>query len=86
VGGGEESTNLAMARRILDLVERRTGIRGRIEQVADRPGHDYRYGLDGRRLSSLGWRPRIPLDAGLDATVAWIAERLSGVREAPAIA
>ncbi len=86
VGGGEESTNLAMARRILDLVERRTGIRGRIEQVADRPGHDYRYGLDGRRLSNLGWRPRIPLDAGLEATVAWIAGRVSGVREAPAIA
>ncbi len=86
VGGGEESTNLAMARRILDLVERRTGIRGRIEQVADRPGHDCRYGLDGRRLSGLGWQPRIPLDAGLDATVAWITERVSDVREAPAIA
>lgn len=43
-----------------------------VELVADRPGHDRRYGIDGaatRRL--LGWQPRVAFDAGIDATVGW---------------
>ncbi len=81
VGSRDESTNLAMAHRILELVEARTGLRGRIAHVEDRPGHDRRYGLDSGRLEALGWRPRVDLDAGLEATVEWVAERFSGVRE-----
>jgi dTDP-glucose 4,6-dehydratase len=40
--------------------------------VADRRGHDTRYGLDTIRIErELGWRPSIAFDAGLAATVRW---------------
>ncbi len=84
IGSSEESTNLAMAHRILDLVERHAGIRGRITHVADRPGHDRRYGLDASLMEALGWKSRVRLDDGLETTVRWVVERISGMREAPA--
>lgn len=39
--------------------------------VKDRPGHDYRYSLDTKRLRQLGWVPRIGFREGLRATVDW---------------
>ena len=43
-----------------------------IEFVADRPGHDFRYAMDSRRiLRELGWQPQIDLANGLQETVAW---------------
>ena len=42
-----------------------------IQPVADRPGHDRRYALDTGKLQRLGWRPQMPFDAGLSATVEW---------------
>jgi dTDP-glucose 4,6-dehydratase len=40
--------------------------------VADRPGHDLRYALDGRKArGEVGFEPRIDLAAGLRETVAW---------------
>jgi len=46
-----------------------------IRRVKDRPGHDRRYALNATKIqSNLGWRPLIPLDEGLVATVAWYQE------------
>ena len=42
-----------------------------VRQVEDRPGHDRRYAMDGAKLAALGWRNRIPFEAGMDATVDW---------------
>jgi len=40
--------------------------------VADRPGHDFRYALDTKKIGSqLGFAPAVSLDAGLEATVSW---------------
>ena len=39
--------------------------------VADRPGHDRRYALDTAKLRGIGWRPEVPFEDGLAATVAW---------------
>jgi len=46
--------------------------------VPDRPGHDRRYLLDSTRIrSELGWKPAVPFDDGLAATVAWYAANRS---------
>ena len=40
--------------------------------MQDRPGHDFRYAIDTRRISErLGFRPRLSFAAGLERTIAW---------------
>jgi dTDP-glucose 4,6-dehydratase len=76
VGSGSEITTVDLARRILAVV----GAPGdRIASVPDRPGHDFRYGVDDTRLRALGWTPSIAFDDGLAATVAWYREHLDAV-------
>jgi dTDP-glucose 4,6-dehydratase len=45
---------------------------GLIRFVADRPGHDFRYAIDPRRIAAdLGVHPSIVLDEGLRQTLEW---------------
>ena len=39
--------------------------------VKDRPGHDYRYAIDTRKLRPLGWEPAVSFAEGLRLTVEW---------------
>ena len=53
----------------------------KIEFVADRPGHDFRYAIDAAKLKSeLGWSARIGLEEGLEATVRWYVENKNWVQ------
>ncbi len=80
IGGGNERSNLDLLHALLELVAQRTGrdigqLRGLIRHVKDRPGHDRRYAIDAGKLGAeLGWSPRVGLDQGLAATVAWYLE------------
>ncbi len=77
IGGGVELTNLSLVERICDLVDEHLADgqgprRALIQFVADRPGHDRRYAIDGRRMAEeLGWRPERGFDEGLRETVHW---------------
>jgi dTDP-glucose 4,6-dehydratase len=42
-----------------------------VRSVPDRPGHDRRYALDGRKIRALGWRPRVAFEDGIRRTVRW---------------
>jgi dTDP-glucose 4,6-dehydratase len=39
--------------------------------VEDRPGHDRRYAMDGRKLAALGWTNRVAFADGLATTIDW---------------
>ena len=53
----------------------------KIAFVTDRPGHDFRYSIDANKLETeLGWRPRMPLEAGLEDTVRWYVENSDWVQ------
>ncbi|MCX7597993.1 MAG: dTDP-glucose 4,6-dehydratase [Armatimonadetes bacterium] len=71
IPGDNEHANIEVARAILQLLEKPESL---IHFVADRPGHDFRYALDGRKLADLGWQPLIPWEQGLRDTVAWYVE------------
>ncbi|MBI4424998.1 MAG: GDP-mannose 4,6-dehydratase, partial [Elusimicrobia bacterium] len=76
VGTGEERTNLEVVRRLCDLVGEMEGLapvslRGRIQFVPDRPGHDRRYALDCSKLRGLGWRPETDFRRALADTIGW---------------
>jgi len=68
VGAGAELENIALTRRILDLLGKPERL---IQAVTDRPGHDRRYAVDTARLRALGWQPVHTFEAALAATVAW---------------
>ena len=77
-GGRAERTNLEVVQAICDLVDARLGRSGtqstrhRIEFVADRPGHDFRYAIDPSKAErALGWRAEVAFEEGLARTVEW---------------
>jgi dTDP-glucose 4,6-dehydratase len=52
-----------------------------ISYVKDRPGHDRRYAIDCAKIEQdCEFRPRIALETGLRATVAWYLERADSMR------
>ncbi len=68
IGADEEHPNIEIARKIIEL----TGAdRELLTFVSDRPGHDWRYSLDARKIRALGWRPRVEFDEGIEHTVRW---------------
>jgi dTDP-glucose 4,6-dehydratase len=77
IGSGFELSNLELARRICGVVGAPESLVG---SVPDRPGHDFRYGLDDSRLRALGWKPRIGFDAGLEQTVGWYRDNPAWVQ------
>ncbi|WP_320781504.1 dTDP-glucose 4,6-dehydratase [Streptomyces sp. CRN 30] len=69
VGGGTELTNRALTERLLELLGKDASM---VERVADRKGHDRRYAMDISKISgTLGYKPAVPFDDGLAATVDW---------------
>jgi dTDP-glucose 4,6-dehydratase len=79
IGGGHELSNLELARRICSLAGAPDSL---IAFVADRPGHDFRYGLSSDRVRALGWHPQIPFEDGLAETVEWYRDHLEWLRRA----
>jgi dTDP-glucose 4,6-dehydratase len=68
IGGGTEVENIALTRRILQLLGKPESL---ITPVTDRPGHDRRYALDSAKVRALGWAPAGSFEAALAATVEW---------------
>jgi dTDP-glucose 4,6-dehydratase len=85
VGGNNEWTNLAIVRRLIELVAAAAGkpkgeLEALIRFVKDRPGHDRRYAIDSSKLQQeLGWSPQHDLDTGLGETVRWYAQNAAWV-------
>jgi dTDP-glucose 4,6-dehydratase len=74
IGGGQECTNLELARLIVHAV----GVSEEmIRFVKDRPAHDRRYALSSEKMAAeLGWQPRVMLTEGLARTVVWYREHV----------
>lgn len=76
-GGRNERHNRQLAETICDLLDELAPGGGRprrelITEVADRPGHDFRYAIDPSEAeTTLGWRAIRSFDRGLRDTVRW---------------
>jgi len=80
VGSGRGQRNIDLVKMICAQLEAQAPVKPKgiehyeslIAHVDDRPGHDRRYDIDSTRIRrELGWAPRMPLDQGLQTTVAW---------------
>lgn len=74
IGGGNERENIVVAEEILSYLGKPKSL---LRFVADRPGHDRRYAVDSGKLRRLGWRPVVPFEEGLRATIRWYQEHES---------
>ena len=76
IGSGED----ASIRELADLVRSIVGYTGAVAWDASKPDGTPSRLLDVRRLFGYGWRPRISLAAGIEATYAWYLGHLEELR------
>ena len=78
MGGHNERTNLAIVQRVIGLVCDKVDPEVNetlIQYVADRKGHDRRYGIDPEKIGrELGWKPEVLFDEGIERTITWYLE------------
>ena len=84
VGGMNEMANIAVVQAICDILDElrpaATSRRNLITYVKDRPGHDRRYAIDCRKLTTeLGWKPQESFASGIRKTIAWYLENMEWV-------
>jgi dTDP-glucose 4,6-dehydratase len=74
---------IVTVRELVQLICERMGMRFEqfVEEVGERAGKDAAYRLDSSKVrGQLGWSDRIPLEAGLDETVAWVDRWIEDLR------
>lgn len=72
IGGHNEYSNLEVVKTILHVLKKPESL---ISFVADRPGHDLRYAIDPKKISSeLGWYPQTRFSDGILRTIQWYIE------------
>ena len=71
VGWGQDIS----IRELADLICKIVGYEGRIELDPSKPDGTPRKLLDTSRLTALGWRPSITLEAGIESTYDWYRSR-----------
>ncbi len=84
IGGGEEKSNINICKKICylldDLKPQKSSYSSLIEFVEDRPGHDFRYGIDSALIfKELGWKPLFKFDQKIKETIIWYLKNLDWV-------
>ena len=75
VGSGTNLRNIDLVKEIIKIcrdMEIKIGNKTKIKFVKDRPGHDFRYALNNKKIYKyLKWKPKINFKVGLKETVIW---------------
>jgi len=76
VGWGEDVT----IRELAEMIKSAVGYGGGLSFDPSKPDGTPRKLLDVSRMNGLGWRPRIPLKAGIESTYAWFKQHAAEAR------
>jgi dTDP-glucose 4,6-dehydratase len=75
VGSGINLRNIDLIKKILKICKKmniKIGNKTRVKFVKDRPGHDFRYALDNKKMfKEFRWKPKIKFEEGLKETINW---------------
>ena len=75
VGSGKNLKNIDVVKRLVKIckfLKIKVGNKSKIVFVKDRPGHDFRYALDNKKiLREIKWKAKIKLDDGIIDTIKW---------------
>lgn len=69
ISGNYESSNMTIARKIIELYTGTTNYDDYIDLTWSRPGQDVRYSIDDTKLKNLGWRAEADFDVELGKIV-----------------
>ena len=80
IGSGFDLTNIKLTKLILKIMKNKLNKIDRnvkIEFVKDRPGHDFRYALNSRKIKNkLKWKANTKIVDGLSKTVDWYIDNI----------
>jgi dTDP-glucose 4,6-dehydratase len=68
IGSGIHLTNIELANKISKILQINTDM---IEFVEDRKGHDFRYAVNSKKISRIGFTTQIDFNEGLAKTIDW---------------
>ena len=75
IGSSMNLKNIDIAKKLIKIAKNKTlkiNKKVKIKFVKDRPGHDFRYALNNKKiLNELGWKSKIPFHSGLLKTLDW---------------
>ncbi len=75
VGSNQNIKNIHIVKKILNIFKKKRiniGKKVKIKFVKDRPGHDFRYALNSKKIKKdIKWKSKIKLNRGLNITVDW---------------
>ena len=75
VGSNKNISNIDLTKKIIKISRNnfyRLGKKAKIKFVKDRPGHDFRYALNCKKIhKELKWKAKINLKEGLENTFQW---------------
>ncbi|MBI5448493.1 MAG: dTDP-glucose 4,6-dehydratase [Gammaproteobacteria bacterium] len=78
IGSNNEWSNLELVKHICSLMDNMTPQsflhQTLITFVTDRLGHDWRYGLNTEKIQTLGWKPQVSFDDGLERTIRYFMQ------------
>ena len=84
VGTGVKLRNIDIIKKLLDAAKKNKIIitkKNKIDFVTDRPGHDFRYGIDSSKiLKELQWKPNESFKIGIHKTVNWYLKNQKWLR------
>ena len=80
VGTNQNIQNVDIAKKLLQMYKNKS----KIKFVKDRPGHDFRYALDSKKIrKKLKWKPKISLNEGLKTTFLWYLNNINFFKSVP---
>ena len=75
VGSNNNLKNINIVKNILYIFKKKgfkVGKNVKIKFVKDRPGHDFRYSLDSKKIyKNIKWKSKTSLNKGLNITIDW---------------
>jgi len=75
IGTNNNISNLNLTKLLLSIVKKNKfniGKKVKIKFVKDRPGHDFRYALNSKKIrKKLSWKPKINFSSALEKTFKW---------------
>ncbi len=83
IASEDEMSNLTLLKKLISIYSAMSGtseqkLLDKICFIQDRPGHDFRYSMKAKKLSShTGWKKTVSFEKGLEATIAWYLDSAS---------